>query len=151
MQIEGPDRYKLTFSSEDFTVLCARGTNNFSGLATSDLPKLYVASIENKPVYVGMTKQSMRNRLRLGWRAKGQSGYHGYAWRHGNSSADLDVWCHTDAVNRSERDIETVEAEVVYLIRSAGQWPEFQTEIHFYPSSPLHREVAAKIIARYNT
>jgi hypothetical protein len=77
MRIEGPDRYRLTFSSEAFTVLCARGTHRFSGLATSDVPKLYIASIKNKPVYVGMTKQSIRKRLRLGWSAKGESGYHG--------------------------------------------------------------------------
>jgi hypothetical protein len=51
MRIEGPERYQLTFTSKTFTVLCAKGTNRFSGLATSDLPKLYIASIENTPVY----------------------------------------------------------------------------------------------------
>jgi hypothetical protein len=55
-----------------------------------------------------------------------------------------------DAVDRNERDIETVEAEVVYLIRAAGQWPAFQTEIHFYPSSARHREVAAQIMSHYS-
>jgi hypothetical protein len=55
----------------------------------------------------------------------------------------------SDFIDRNERDIETVEAEVVYLIRSAGQWPKFQTEIHFYPSTPHHRKMAAKIMARY--
>jgi len=149
MEIQGPDRYQLTFTADAFTVLCPRGTDKFSGIATSNLPKLYIASIGNKPVYVGMTKQSIRSRLRLGWSAKGEGGYHGYAWRRGNSSADLDVWCHIDAISRNERDIKTVEAEVVFLIRAAGQWPEFQTEIHFYPSSPRHREVAAEIMARY--
>ena len=54
-----------------------------------------------------------------------------------------------DAVDRNERDIETVEAEVVYLIRSAGQWPEFQTEIHFHPSTPVHRKVAEEIMQHY--
>jgi hypothetical protein len=116
-------------------------------MATSGLPKLYIASISNKPIYVGITKQSLRDRLRIGWNAKGESGYHGYAWCRGNSSANLDVWCHVDAIDRNERDIETVEAEVVYLIRKAGQWPKFQTEIHFYPSTPNHRKVAAKIMA----
>jgi hypothetical protein len=46
-------------------------------------------------------------------------------------------------------DIETVEAEVVYLIRAAGQWPAFQTEIHFHPSSPRHRELAEEIMSHY--
>jgi hypothetical protein len=107
MRIEGPERYQLEFTSEAFTVLCAKGTNRFSGMATSDLPKLYIASIDNKPIYVGITKQSVRNRLRYGWSAKGKGGYHGYAWRHGNSSAVLDVWCHVDAIDREERDVET--------------------------------------------
>ena len=73
----------------------------------------------------------------------------GYAWRRGHSSAALNVWYHMDAVDRKERDIETVEAEVVYLIRAAGQWPAFQMGIHFYPSSPRHREVAAEIMSHY--
>ena len=51
--------------------------------------------------------------------------------------------------DRNERDIETVEAEVVYLIRKQGQWPEFQTEIHFYKSNDIHRKVAADIMAHY--
>jgi hypothetical protein len=149
MKLNGPDCYQLTFTSEAFEVLCSKGTDRFSGLATSNLPKLYIASINDKPIYVGITKQSIRNRLRFGWNAKGESGYHGYAWRHGNSFANLDVWCHVDAVDRNERDIETVEAEVVYLIRRAGQWPKFQTEIHFYPSAPRHRKIAAEIMSHY--
>jgi hypothetical protein len=35
-------------------------------------------------------------------------GYYGYAWRHGNTSANLDVWCYVDAVDRNERDLEIV-------------------------------------------
>src|SRR5450631_430587 len=100
MQIEGPERYELTFTPETFTALCAKGTNKFSGLSIAELPKLYIASIDDKPIYVGMTKQSIRTRLRFGWNAKGKGGYHGYAWRHGNSSAVLDVWCHIDAIDR---------------------------------------------------
>jgi hypothetical protein len=111
MQIEGPERYELTFTPETFSALCAKGTKKFSGLSTTELPKLYIASIDDKPIYVGMTKQSIRARLRFGWNAKGKGGYHGYAWRHGNSSAVLDVWCHVDAIDRNERDIETVEAD----------------------------------------
>ena len=63
--------------------------------------------------------------------------------------AFLDVWCHEDSTQRDCLDVETVEAEVVFLIRSAGQWPEFQTEIHFHRSEPIHREIAARIISHY--
>jgi hypothetical protein len=42
MRIEGPERYQLTFGPESFTVLCAKGTDKFSGLAMLKFPKLYV-------------------------------------------------------------------------------------------------------------
>src|ERR1700722_11902986 len=52
MKNEGPEIYELSFTPTEFTVLCEKGTDRFSGLATSDKPKLYVASIDKKPVYV---------------------------------------------------------------------------------------------------
>lgn len=150
MRLAGPDRYKLTFDAKAFTVECAKGTPNFSGIATSRKPKLYVVSLEEQPIYVGLTKQPIRNRLRLGWNARGESGYYGYAWRRHPTQANLDVWSHEDApIENATLDIETVEAEVVFLIRCAGQWPLHLTEIHFHPSTPEHREVAASIMARY--
>lgn len=113
-------------------------------------PKLYIASVDGKPIYVGITKQSMQRRLQYGWKAAGTHGYYGYAWRHNGTAAELDVWEHADAEAPNERDIETVEAEIVYLIRHrCGQWPAFQTEIHFYESSEVHRTVAAQILGHY--
>jgi len=143
-------RYKLSFDADKFTVLCPRGTDKFSGLATSALPKLYIASVDEKPIYVGITKQSVRNRLRFGWNSDGKSGYYGYAWRHKFSEAHLDLWCHKDPPTANScLDMETIEAEVVYLIRKAGQWPPFQTEIHFHPSNDEHRTAAADIAGKY--
>ncbi|EJC70427.1 hypothetical protein Rleg5DRAFT_6235 [Rhizobium leguminosarum bv. viciae WSM1455] len=149
MLLNGPERYSLSYTSENFTVLCNKGTSKFSGLAVSKNPKLYIASVDGNPIYVGITKQRMQARLRYGWSAAGVHGYHGYAWRHSGDTAVLDVWEHADAVERSERDIETIEAEVVYLIRQHGQWPAFQTEIHFYPSNEEHRELARQILGHY--
>jgi hypothetical protein len=150
MKMLGPDRFGLTFDARAFTVLCPKGTPRFSGFATSALPKLYIASADGWPIYVGITKQSIRNRLRMGWNADGQNGYHGYAWRHHHTEVALDVWCHADPpVVNPTLDIETVEAEVVFLIRSAGQWPAFQTEIHFHPSTDIHRVAAAQIMASF--
>jgi hypothetical protein len=78
------------------------------------------------PIYVGFTKRPMRDRLRSGWTAKGETGYYGYPWRHRLTEANLDVWCHEDAPDdKASADIETVEAEVVFLVRCAGQWPFF--------------------------
>lgn len=150
MILQGPDRYGLTFDADRFAVRCPKGTPRFSGFATSDRPKLYVVSIEEWPIYVGITKQSVRNRLRLGWNADGQNGYHGYAFRHQHTEAVLDVWCHDDPPQKNATlDIETVEAEVVLLIRLAGQWPAFQTEIHFHPSTEVHRDAAKHIMATF--
>jgi hypothetical protein len=150
MKISGPDRYQLSFDATSFKVLCQKGTHKFSGLATSSKPKLYIASADGWPIYVGITKQSIRNRLRFGWNADGAGGYHGYAFRKELSDALLDVWCHDDAPADDRcLDMETVEAEVVFLVRSAGQWPKYQTEIHFHPSTEEHRRVAGSIMSRY--
>jgi hypothetical protein len=146
MRIIGPERYALSFDAEKFTVSCSKGTAKFSGLATSRLPKLYIVSVDGHLIYVGITRQSMRTRFRMGFNAKGENGYYGYAWRHKFTEATLDIWCHEDApTERPEHDIETVEAEVVFLARLAGQWPPGQTEIHFHPSNEKHREIAASI------
>jgi hypothetical protein len=97
-------------------------------------------------VYVGVTKQKMAARFRLGWRAAGESGYYGYAWRHQAATGRLLVWCLPDGtVDEPKRFIETVEAELVYLVRKSGQWPRFQTEIHFHTSESRHRELAELI------
>ena len=92
----------------------------------------------------------MRSRLRIGWNATGDNGYHGYAWRHRFTKANLDIWYHKDApVENPTLDMKTVEAEVVHLTRCAGQWPFWQTEIHFHPSSKEHRDVAATVVGAY--
>jgi hypothetical protein len=150
MKISGPDRYSLTFDAKAFQVCCPLGSPNFSGKSRSKLPKLYIISVEERPIYVGVTKQEMRSRLRLGWSADGSSGYYGYAWRHSLKQAMLDIYYHEDPpAENIMLPIETVEAEIVYLIREAGQWPQFQTEIHFHPSNAEHRKVAADIFSRY--
>ena len=142
----------MSFTPTSFSVLSEGGTNHFGGMYTSKKPKIYVVSVEERPIYVGVTKQPMRNRLRIGWNADGETGYYGYAWRHHLRNAVLDVWCHDDAPEiRPTVDVETVEAEIVFLIRAAGQWPAHQTEIHFHPSTPTHRAVAEAIMRRYST
>jgi hypothetical protein len=150
MLISGPERYELAFDAASFAVKCEKGTPRFSGIATSRKPKLYIASVNDTPVYVGVTRQPIRNRLRFGWNAAGAGGYYGYAWRHALTEAFLDIWCHDDPPSDNPGlDIEIIEAEVVFLIRAAGQWPLYQTEIHFHPSSQDHRDIAARIMARY--
>jgi hypothetical protein len=150
MRIEGPARYQLTFKPDRVSVRDAQGDSKFSGIATLKQPKLYVISVANKPCYVGVTKQPVRNHLRLGSKAKADSKHHSYAIRSEGSPVDIDVWCHLDAVDRSDADLEAVEAELVFLIRRAGQWPKHQSVIHSRPSTWRHRKMAADIMAHYS-
>ena len=152
MQVTGPERYGLTFDANTFAARCQKGTSKFSGIANCKKPKLYIVSIDEEPIYVGITKQRIPDRLRYGWSANGRTGYYGYAWRHCHTEANLDIWCHENPpADNSTLDIETVEAEVVFLVRAAGQWPLHQTEIHFHPSKAVHRNLAESIIQRYKT
>jgi hypothetical protein len=146
--LEGPDRFELTFDPSRCSVVHPNGAKTFTGRAARSWPKLYVAVADDKPIYVGVTRQSISGRLRLGWQADGSTGYHGYAWRHQLTSASLLVWySNVDEGHASQRELETIEAEVVFQIRLAGQWPPFQTEIHFYPSTDEHRRLAESVLA----
>jgi hypothetical protein len=145
MEIIGPDRYRLTWG-----VGRRKTTPAFDGRAAAKGPKLYVVSSQNIHVYVGTTKQPMMDRLSLGWYAKGRGGYYGYAWRHKLTEADIAIWYHLDSpADKPMLDVETIEAEVAFLIRQAGQWPKFQTEIHFHPSTKEHWAIAKRIVSGY--
>jgi hypothetical protein len=142
----------MNVTATGFSIVCPKGTAKFSGRAASgDLPKIYIVSVDGCPIYVGVTRRAVRSRLRDGFTAQGAHGYYGYQWRHELTEANLDLWYHVNP--RSEAlllDVETVEAEIVFLIRAAGQWPKYQTEIHFHPSTEVHRHVAASIMGKYD-
>jgi hypothetical protein len=147
LRLEGPDGFELTFNAAKCAVAHPNGARTFTGRCARSWPKLYVIVAETQPIYVGITRQSIRSRFRLGWSADGSTGYHGYRWRHELTSASLYVWyADVDLGARSQRELETIEAEVVFGIRSTGQWPQFQTEIHFYASNAQHRRIAKRIL-----
>ncbi len=150
MQISGPSRYRITFNKNGITgVEPPDGGTVFSGAASRKVPKLYVISHNEQPLYVGVTKQRLRERLRLGFQANSGNGYHGYAWRHNLCDAFIDVWAE-ESSDLSLANIETIEAEVVFLIgQNFGQWPSYQTEIHFHPSDAIHRDAAWSIVSHY--
>ena len=136
--LTGPERYELTLTPTTYTV-----DRKFAGLAIKKIPKLYVVAAEGQIVYVGITCQSLSSRLWNGFNAKGESGYHGYAWRHKHTRASLYVWAGQEDAGSSLLDVETVEAEVVFLVRQrTGMWPACQTEIHFHTASDAHRAAA---------
>jgi hypothetical protein len=115
--------------------------------STGKLAKLYTVADEGALLYVGIATQRMSGRISLGLRAMGKGGYHGYKWRHLRHPLALTIWTAllSDAV-APIRELETVEAEVAYECRRhSGQWPAFQHEIHFFPSSAAHRNAAVHI------
>ena len=153
MELFGPFTYKIAFTCEGITrVEGPAGQKNFSGQASLKTPKLYIISSGNKPLYVGETKQRVNDRLRGGFKASGEHGYYGYDWRRNLTQADVDVWVQDEGDTSTKLEIETVEAEVVFLIRKEfGQWPAHQTEIHFHPSDCNHRKEARKILDYYRS
>jgi hypothetical protein len=138
--LAGPERYELTLTPTAYKL-----DRKFCGFACKKkTPKLYVVAAKRKLVYVGITSQSMSSRLRYGFKAKGQGGYYGYAWRNRHTRVSLFVWVAPEGV--SSLVLETIEAEVVFLIRrSTGAWPDCQTEIHFHQASKADKMAAAKV------
>src|SRR5437868_1989196 len=111
MNVIGPERFTLNVIENGSIVRCSRGLSRFSGIATSKRPKIYIASLNGMPIYIGQTTQSMGTRIRMGWSANGQNGYHGYAWRRQLGIVHLDIWEHQDApstnVENRGREMET--------------------------------------------
>lgn len=147
MKLNGPHKYQLIITDRSASVRAPDGTPHFVTPATErNKPKLYVASKDGELLYVGVTNQPMSVRLRGGLTADGAHGYYGYAWGKKNQSIRLDIW-YLDGEDIKPTDLETIEAEVVFLYRyQSGQWPQAQTEIHFYPSGTIHRECAKQIV-----
>lgn len=108
----------------------------------SRLYKIYLVRDKLSVVYVGVTSQSIATRLRYGLSPKGKNGYHGYKWKHLNK-VDLFIFCFN---KRNTEEIETIEAEIVYLIRNRTEsWPKYQTEIHFHNLTKKEKKAARLI------
>ncbi len=115
---------------------------------TRPCPKLYVVVRGAQFHYVGITNRPMAARLNLGLKAKGKGGYHGYKWKHIRDPLGLLVWAFEHKSGAAFlRELETVEAEVAFLVRqTTGQWPLSQTEIHFYQPTSAHLQAAKDIL-----
>jgi len=149
MKITGPDKFKIIIKSlKKFEIVSPEGDGKVHGKAAeSKRPKLYVISHNKKIVYVGITRQNIRNRLRIGFKANGKDGFYGYAWRRVLKEADMAIWY--DEKGETNDDVETIEAELVFCIRKNKQWPKYQTEIHFHQSKEKHIREAQKLFALY--
>jgi len=83
MILSEPERWQLRILPDKYMI---QGHRTFSGIATSRFPKIYVFCDQDGPVYVGITKRSMSQRLAYGFKASGKGGYYGYAFRRPNGS-----------------------------------------------------------------
>lgn len=147
--LKGPDTYKLTLTATTYRLSDDR-PQFCNAAARRGIPKLYIVSHQRKPIYVGITVQPMSSRLRYGWQANGRNGYYGYQWRQQFENVELDIWhSPNDSSEKPLLQVETIEAEVVFGLRQKGQWPLFQTEIHFHQSSQEHRKIAKKVLSHY--
>lgn len=148
MKLNDPSDYHLSLSGAAYCLLRDSFPAKFvAPVSTRGIAKLYTLFNGESLVYVGITQQPMSSRLSYGFRANGKSGYHGYKWKSHEGTLRLSVWtAQSNGDYVPLRELETVEAEVAFLCRQvSGQWPAFQHEIHFYPSSPWHRDAAARI------
>lgn len=146
----GPDIYKLKILANEYSVVSPKGKPHFVRPATGKLPKLYVVSCDSALLYVGVSRQSLSTRFRGGMQASGEDGYYGYAWSKTDRDLRLDIWYLDGAPEDSiSVELETIEAEVVYLFRlESGQWPSDQTEIHFHRSTGFHRMSAQRVLGK---
>ncbi len=132
-----------------YVLRCENGGRRFTGALARVGEKLYVIrSSDGTVAYVGVTKRPMATRLRNGRPTdQGQHGYHGYAWMRDPGEYWLDVWL----LERCEGGdslphLESIEAEVVFLVRQRGDWPSHQTEIHFTRPGAVHRALARQVM-----
>lgn len=146
MELKNYQRYRIKFKDKKIISIELNGQNvkSFKHPVTKNkLPKLYVVKSGSKVIYVGVTSQSIRNRLRYGLEADGKHGYQGYKWKDYLSEVGILIWCFPE---EPFKRIEAIEAELVYLVRNhTGQWPECQTEIHFHKVSEEEKKVAKSI------
>jgi len=142
------NHYEVKVSKTAYKCISVNGqpTDHFITPDTkAGIQKLYVLKSGNEIYYVGVTSQSMSSRLRIGYRANGEQGYHGYKWIGKIPRAELLVWCFTES-DRSP--VEAIEGELVYLVRNrTGKWPRYQMEIHFHPdASDKEKRIAETLV-----
>jgi predicted GIY-YIG superfamily endonuclease len=141
------NRYRIKISDGTYQCLEANGEECSVFLppdTSGNLPKLYMVKHSNDIYYVGITRQDIRTRLRIGFKAKGEHGYHGYKWKD-LQEVELLVW---NFPGSTDSHVEAIEAELVYFIREkTGHWPKYQMEIHFHGASEEERQVAKSILA----
>lgn len=121
--------YKIIVKNEKIvSVENNLGELNFKTPVTGRNPKLYFILLKKELVYIGITRQPIRNRLRIGVNPDKKTGYHGYKWLKNDANYKILIQIVDENVN-----LEGVEAEIIYEFRkNHGRWPKYQNEIHFH-------------------
>jgi len=149
--ITNPKLYIYTIKIEKqkiVSVLSIDDNANYFKYPVTEKGKIKIYLIgKNKSIHdVDITTQSIRSRLRYGVNPNHRTGYHGYQWLREEGKHIIVVWVFSSDDNENREFYETVEAEIVYLLRACyGQWPKYQTEIHFYRTNSKIKSLAAKI------
>ena len=131
-------------AGEIVSVLADDGTSNFVAPVTKKGKKIYLVGKDELIHYVGITSQPIRSRIRTGVKPNHKTGYHGYKWLKEEGEHSLIIWTFD-----GDTDIEAIEAEIVYFFRiQHDQWPRYQTEIHFHPTTEKQRLLASTILKK---
>ena len=142
------NKYRIRIADGKFQCIEANGEQRQKFLypdVLDNLPKLYVVKNNKDIYYVGISTQDIRRRLRQGFSAQGEHGYHGYKWKN-QGVVELLIWSFPDS---TQEHVEAIEAELVYFIRrKTDKWPKYQMEIHFHGASDKQRRTASAILAR---
>ena len=128
MIIPSPHIYELSLVDNQVRAITDLHTNKkiekFYRPLTSSQYKIYILTDKKKVLYIGTTRQSIKDRLRSGLSAE----YYAYKWKN-FKTVNLFVWCFEE-LNKDK--IENIEAELAFIVRqTTGKWPDCQNEIHF--------------------
>jgi hypothetical protein len=141
--------YQLKTKDKGYDILSPDGKKTFVHPSTARGPKIYIIRLKHVFFYVGKTIQPMSQRFGFGFKPK-RKGEYGYKWRFEEQPLSVDVWHFSKKI--SDRDLETIEAEIVYRFRShAGYWPIQQNEIHFFDFNQNHSITADIIFSTSHT
>jgi hypothetical protein len=147
MEVKNYQRYRIILKDKKIESIEMNGKKVkgfLQPVTKKKIPKLYVVKSKSEVIYVGVTSQSIRNRLRYGLTAQGEGGYYGYLWKD-LSEFEILIWSFPE--EKSLDRIEAVEAELVFLFRQhKGKWPKYlRMEIHFHDASEDERKTAEAI------
>jgi hypothetical protein len=148
--VDGPFKYRLEYRDRCLqSITDEKGHDiKFVSPMTKVGFKLYIICHSGIVLYVGVTNRPIRERLRFGEHPDGTSGYHGYKWMEEPGFYDLFTWNVTCDGDDPRIQIETLEAEIVFTIRTqTGQWPSGQTEIHFHESNEKDRALSLEMLS----